>query len=168
MAWPSATRTDGEIIHATDWNEVAAALATWGGDSAAGGYNLTGLGAVTGTGVVTAKNLRVTYAQVSGTATATPEITNGVIEIDLDRLTTVIAAPVYNGTATGLPSGVQFKIKLVHSLDGSDVSWDSSYVGASQFALWGGTGRYDLFEFTSRPDGKVELSALPIIGVSNT
>lgn len=168
MAWPSSTRTNGEVIYSTDWNAAMVALATWGGDSVAGGYNLTGLGSATGTGVFIAKNFRVTYAQVAGTATATPEITNGIIEIDLDRATTVIAAPTYNGTSTSLPSGVTFKIKFVHSLDGSDVTWNAAYIGASQFALWGGTGRYDLFEFTSRPDGNVELSALPIIGVSNS
>lgn len=168
MAWPSSTRTDGEIIYSTDWNEVAAALSTWGGDSSAAGNDLSNVGDITGTGIFTSKNVKLTYTQLAGTATATPEITNGITEIDLDRATTVLAAPTYNGTATSIPSGVKFTLKFVHSFDGSDVSWASAYIGASQFALWGGTGKYDLFEFVSRPDGNMEICSLPLIGVSNS
>lgn len=161
MAWPNSSRVSGYIVQPADWNEIAAALATWGGDSNAGGYDLNNAAVVKGTAFKSA------YQQVAGAATVTPEISNGYIEIDLDRASTTIAAPVYKTSGT-LLTGVKFRLKLKHSLDGSDVVWNAAYKGVGSWTLPGVNGQYSVFEFMARPDGAVELCATPLIGMSNT
>lgn len=166
MPWPNSSRATGYVVTAANWNEVAAALSTWGGDVNGAGGTLSNVAAVSATGVITGKTVKRTYQQVIGAATITPEITNGIIEIDLDRATTTLAAPTYNGSGI-LPSGVKFVLKLKHSLASSDVSWNAVYKGVSGFALSGVNGQYNVFEFVSRPDGNVELVTPPLIGVTN-
>ncbi len=46
MAWPS-DKAAGDLITAAAANAIIAAIKTWEGDVAAGGYNLTGLATIT-------------------------------------------------------------------------------------------------------------------------
>jgi hypothetical protein len=161
MPWPVSTRTSGEVITTTYWNEAMQAFSTWADAVNGGGNDALNIGAVQ------VKGIKTTYVQMTGSDTITPEISNGFIQVDLNRAVTTLAAPTYNGTAT-LPEGIHFKLKLVHSTNSSDVVWGTNYIGADGFELHGGTGYYNVFPFVSRPDGNVEIESAPLIGVLGT
>lgn len=117
-------------------------------------------------GVATSSAYAVDYAVIAGDNTVTPDSSNGYTEIILDRASTTIAAPLYNGGAT-LKTGVIFSVKLRHTLAGSDVVWNTAYRGASSFPPSGVNGEYSVYTFICRSASVVELIGIPLIGVAN-
>lgn len=78
MAWPNSARATGYIVTAADWNEIAAALALWGGNSDADGNSLIDVGTIVcGNGDATATTTAGTIrgAARTGTNAAGPSVT---------------------------------------------------------------------------------------------
>lgn len=110
--------------------------------------------------------ISVDYTLIAGANTVTPDSADGYSEITLDRAMTTIAAPTYQGSGT-LQAGQIFSLKLKHTLDGSDVTWNAAYTGASSFPPSGVNGQYNVYTFICRSSSVVELMAVPLIGVAN-
>lgn len=69
MAWPPSNRAVGYIVTNTDWNDVAGALALWGGNVDAGAYNLTNVTQVSVKGATSGSTAIAASATASGTLT---------------------------------------------------------------------------------------------------
>lgn len=107
MAWPPSDRAVGYIVTNTDWNDVAGALALWGGNVDAGTYNLTNVTQVSVRGATSGSTAVAASATASGTLTL-PAATDTLIgKATTDTLTnktfdTAGAGNVFRINGTGV------------------------------------------------------------------
>lgn len=107
MAWPPSNRAVGYIVTNTDWNDVAGALALWGGNVDAGTYNLTNVTQVSVKGATSGSTAIAASATASGTLTL-PAATDTLIgKATTDTLTnktfdTAGAGNVFRVNGTGI------------------------------------------------------------------
>jgi hypothetical protein len=77
MAWPNSARATGYVVTAADWNEVAAALALWGGNVDADGNDLENVSTIvcgSGDGETTAADGEIRGPLRSGTDAIAPNL----------------------------------------------------------------------------------------------
>jgi hypothetical protein len=71
MPWPASNRATGFLVTASAWNEIAAALALWGGNTDGGGYSLSNVASVSASGTIAAGAFSGSGASLTGVPIAT-------------------------------------------------------------------------------------------------
>lgn len=112
MAWPNNARATGYTVTAADWNEISTALQTWGGNTNAGGFNLTAIGNLQCSGSSSGTTTVQASATASGTLTLPAATDTLVGKATTDTLTnktfdTAGTGNVFkiNGTAVSAVTG---------------------------------------------------------------
>ena len=71
MPWPASNRATGFLVTASAWNEIATALALWGGNTDGGGYSLSNVASVSVSGAIAAGTFSGSGASLTGVPVAT-------------------------------------------------------------------------------------------------
>jgi hypothetical protein len=109
MAWP-ATVSSGQIIASAKTNEIIAALALWGGNVSAGGYNLTNL------------------AQLHGASNLIRLYTNALERLQIDGVGGIIVKTA--GATLEMPGDATWKGRVRSAVQGNTIGVYASIGGS--------------------------------------